>query len=137
MIFNRGRHGVQFFVDRFSLFHPRVFLPLPPSTSYEWDEKFAKNSPSPRIVLMNSTRSLPRSILGLFFLFFTSFQRFLSPPGPPRLSNISVDKLSQLIRGGSRAVPRRSAPINGLSLPTNRGKFSLRGTQSIGYNHSG
>lgn len=59
-----------------------------PPPFHEWHEKFAKNSPSPRprIVLMNSTRSHPRSILLSFFFFFpffTSFQRFLSHlPGP-------------------------------------------------------
>lgn len=37
----------------------------------------------------------------------------------------------------AREYHGRNAPINGLSLPTNRGKFSPRGTQSIGYNHSG
>lgn len=112
-----------------------------PPPFHEWHEKFAKNSPSPRprIVLMNSTRSHPRSILLSFFFFFLFSPRFkdfsLTSLGPARSSNISVDKLSQLIRGGSSK--RYRAPINGLSLPTNRGKFSPRGIQSIGYNHSG
>lgn len=102
MIFNRGRHGVQFFVDRFSLFHPFHELRV----ARKIREKFILAAD--RINELDSLPpSLPPSIdpRSFFPSFSASFQRFLSPP-PVRLSNISyVDKLSQLIRGGSR-VPR-------------------------------
>lgn len=86
MIFNRGRHGVQFFVDRFSLFHPRrsaCSSPLP-RVAREIREKFTLAAATDRI---NELDSLPPSIdspfFFFFFPFFTSFQRFLSHlPGP-------------------------------------------------------